>query len=234
MAGHLAQRPHRVPTGLSAVIFDMDGLLVDSEPLYLRAWQEAAAGLGFDLTVELYGSFLGRPEAECEADLMAVFGPAFPLGEFRERWKERWVQLVEAGELLPKPGAAALLRALERSNVPVALATSSTSDYASLSLERTGLSGFFRHVVTAGDVERGKPAPDLFLLAASRLGVPARECLVLEDAPSGARAGLAAGMSVIVVPDLQEPPDDCAQRVLQVARSLDEATPRILLALGVA
>ena len=218
----------------SAVIFDMDGLLVDSEPLYMRSWQQAASELGFTLTDEFYHSLLGLPELDCEPAIISAFGPSFPLSEFRARWKQLWSRFVEAGELHPKPGAPQLLQALRVARIPLALATSSTRDYANLSLQRTGLNGFFRHTVVAEDVSQGKPAPDIFLLAASRLGVPPDQCLLLEDSSTGAEAGLAAGMSVIVVPDLSEPPDECAARVFMVAGDLYEATPHVLRAVRAA
>jgi HAD superfamily hydrolase (TIGR01509 family) len=212
------------------VIFDMDGLLVDSEPLYMRSWQQAASELGFTLTAEFYHSLLGLPESDCESAIISAFGSSFPMREFRARWKQLWSGFVEAGELHPKAGAPQLLQALQAARTPLAVATSSSRAYAMLSLDRTGLSRFFKHTIVAEDVRRGKPAPDIFLLAASRLGVPPGQCLLLEDSFTGAEAGLSAGMSVIVVPDLSAPPDECTARVLMVAGSLQEATPHVLRA----
>jgi HAD superfamily hydrolase (TIGR01509 family) len=224
----------RVSGSHSAVIFDMDGLLVDSEPLYMRAWQQAASELGFALTDEFYHSLLGLPEPESESAVLDAFGSEFRMCDFRTRWKQLWIDMVEAGELQPKTGALELLRALEADRIPLAVATSSSRDYATLSLERTGLRHFFLHTVVAEDVLQGKPAPDIFFHAASRLGVAPSQCLVLEDSSTGAEAGLSAGMSVILVPDLIEPPDECASRVLMVATSLREAGPHVLRAVRAA
>jgi len=218
--------------GAGAVIFDMDGLLVDSEPLYKRAWQGAAAELGFDLGEADYATLLGRAEAECESRLLDLYGRAFPLERFRELWKSAWRRFVEEGGLVAKPGAPDLLSALRRAGSPLAVATSSASGYARLSLERTGLASFFEHVVTADEVRRAKPAPDLFVEAAARLDVPAHRCLVLEDSPAGGEAALAAGMAVILVPDLQTPTRSLAARALGVFASLDEAAPLVLQTIG--
>ncbi len=214
-----------------AVIFDLDGLLVDSEPLYMAAWQGAAFELGFELTDETYYSLIGLPEVECEPIVMEHFGADFPLADFRDRWKQLWSERFDAGELRAKPGAVELLGALDEAKVPVALATSSKRDYATISLRSANLDPYFDHIVTTDDVTRGKPAPDLFLLAASRLGVQPPRCLVLEDSPTGAEAGLSAGMSLVLIPDLCTPPQTYVERAFLVAGSLTEALPRILDAL---
>ena len=218
----------------SAVIFDLDGLLVDSEPLYMRAWQGAAAELGFQLTDDHYYSLLGLAEADYESAMSRSFGARFPLAVFRDRWKSRWSELVHAGELRAKAGARQLLQALEEAHVPVALATSSTRDSATLSIRSADLDSYLRRIVVVDDVARGKPAPDLFLLAATRLGVPPSRCLVLEDSAVGAEAGLSAGMSVILVPDLCQPPEECVARVSMVSASLNDALPHVLRAVRAA
>lgn len=221
----------RLQGGISAVIFDLDGLLVDSEPLYMRAWQAAASELGYELADDYYTSLRGLPEAGYESAIIELFGEDFPLAVFRDHWKRLWSDFVVAGELRAKAGARRLLEALDAARIPVALATSSTRGRATLALRSADLDSYLRHIVVAEDVENGKPAPDLFLLAASRLGVPPSQCLVLEDSAPGAEAGLSAGMSVILVPDLCEPPADCVGRVWMVATSLDDAIPHVLRAL---
>ncbi len=223
-----------MPSTHSAVIFDMDGLLVDSEPLYMRAWQEAASQLGFEITDDHYLSLLGLPERDYETAVLEALGGRFPMEKFRVCWKQLWLKFVSAGELRPKAGAVQLVSALRAARVPVSIATSSTRERATLSLRSTSLDSFFHHIVVSEDVAHGKPAPDGFLLAASRLGVPPSECLVLEDSVTGAEAGLSAGMSVILVPDHSDPPAEYMERVLLVAASLDEATPHVLRAVRAA
>ena len=215
-------------TDHSAVIFDMDGLLVESEPLYMRAWQQAASELGFRLTPAFYQGLIGIPETACSSLLVEEFGPNFSVSQFGDRWKQLWLKYVKDGELVPKPGACELLRSLRGAQVPVAVATSSARSDAELSLRKTNLGQFFSHIVTAEDVTAGKPSPEIYLLAASRLGVIPEHCLVLEDSPAGAVAGLSAGMSVIIVPDLVQPDSELSARSLLVAHDLREATPQVL------
>ena len=208
----------------------MDGLLVDSEPLYMRAWQEAASQLGFEITDDHYFSLLGLPECDYEAAVLDALGGRFPMEKFRACWMQLWLKSVSDGELRPKAGAVQLVAALRAARVPILIATSNSRESATLSLRFASLGSFFHHIVVSEDVAHGKPAPDAFLLAASRLGIPPSECLVLEDSVTGAEAGLSAGMSVVLVPDLADPPAECMERVLLVAASLDEATPHVLRA----
>lgn len=214
-------------------MFDLDGTLVDSEPLYQRAWQEEAAALGFDLSDEQYLGLVGRPEVECERRLVEMLGAALPLERFRIGWKARWAGLVESGDLRAKSGAAALLRCLGEANVPVGLATSSERHYVDHSLRAAGLGNPFRAIATAEEVKNGKPAPDLFLLAAARLNLAPSACLAVEDSEAGAEAAWAAGMSVVWIPDLIEPGAHARERALLVAPDLAAAGPVILEALGV-
>ena len=208
----------------------MDGLLVDSEPLYMRAWQEAALQLGFEITDEYYFSLIGLPEPGYEAAVLDALGEGFPMEKFRECWQQLWLRFVSEGELRPKAGAVQLVTALRSARVPISIATSSPRERANLSLQSANLDSFFHEIVANEDVERGKPAPDAFLLAASRLGISPGECLVLEDSVTGAEAGLSAGMSVVLVPDLADPPAEYMERVFLVADSLHEATPHVLRA----
>jgi HAD superfamily hydrolase (TIGR01509 family) len=212
----------------------MDGLLVDSEPLYKQAWQQAASDLGFDFSDDVYFKLLGLPEKAAEAAVVDVFGESFSLLAFRDRWKRIWSDLAEGGDLQSKAGAHDLLRTLRAAGIPIGLATSSEREYAVLSLERTALIEYFDPILTAEDVERGKPAPDLYRLAASRIGVSTDRCLVLEDSPAGVEAGLAAGMAVIIVPDLLDPPVELAKRAQLVVTNLEEAKPHVLRAVGLA
>ena len=217
---------------LTAVICDMDGLLVDSEPLYKRAWQSAAAELGYGLPDRFHKTLIGTSESHSEQRLLERFGGDFPLPQFREAWREVWRRLLSADRLRAKPGAKAMLEAVRESPARLALATSSGKGFARVTLEQVGFDGYFEHIVTAEDVRHGKPEPDLYLEAARRLGVAPEHCLVLEDSPPGALAGLAAGMSVVVVPDLLQPPVEIVERAMGVFASLDAASPLVLRAVG--
>jgi beta-phosphoglucomutase len=167
-----------VSIGVDAVILDMDGLMLDTEHLYKRAWQAAASELGYRFDDSFYFTLLGRTNAAGELALAEYFGPAFPLARFQTRWAELWRRDVEVSGIPFKPGLAELLAYLAAQAIAVAVATSSDQAYAAFSLKLAGLDERrFAHVVTGDQVQRGKPAPDIYREAASRLGVDPARCL---------------------------------------------------------
>jgi HAD superfamily hydrolase (TIGR01509 family) len=203
----------------SAVIFDMDGLLLDSEPLYRVTWQTAAADLGWPIDDEFYERFVGRGNDEAES-LLREFFPGLPLDEFRNRWRRDWDERLAASPLARKPGAMELLDLLEQRGIPKALATSSPRV---LALRCLGdLASRFTALAFGDEVSHSKPAPDLFLLASERLGIAPAECLVLEDSEAGVRAARAAGMDAIMVPDLVPPSEEVASMATRVCTTLHE------------
>ena len=202
-----------------AVIFDMDGLLLDSEPLYRITWQTAAAELGCLIDDDFYSKFVGRGTDEAELILLEHFGDALPLDEFRIRWKRDFDDRLSREPLPHKPGAIALLDRVDARGIPKALATSTPRALATRCLG--DLTSRFSIFAFGDEVEHSKPAPDLFLLAASRLGVAPDDCLVIEDSEAGVRAAHAAAMAVIMVPDLVEPSPEIAAMAFRVCRSLD-------------
>jgi HAD superfamily hydrolase (TIGR01509 family) len=208
---------------IKAIIFDMDGLMLDTEPLYKVAWQAASAELGYVLDDSLYASLVGRPTRDCEQEVMQQFGSAFPLDRFRVRWPERWQVEVAAKGIQQKPGLLQFLAFLDKQRLPVAVATSSEADYAAFSLRHAGLDGRFAVIVTGDQVARGKPAPDIYLEAARRLQVPPAACVALEDSDAGTLAASRAGMRALLIPDWTRPSDAAVQAAFRVLKSLDEA-----------
>jgi HAD superfamily hydrolase (TIGR01509 family) len=201
-----------------AVIFDMDGLLLDSEPLYRVTWQTAAAQMGCPIDDEFYAHFVGRGNDEAERLLRERFGDALPLDEFRVRWRRDWDERLDRVPPARKPGAMELLDFLHQRGIATALATSSPR---TLALRCLGdLTSRFAALAFGDEVENSKPSPDLFLLASQRLGIAPEHCLVLEDSEAGVRAACAAGMEVIIVPDLIEPSAEIAGMASGVCESL--------------
>ncbi|MDX1388234.1 MAG: HAD family phosphatase [Acidobacteriota bacterium] len=203
-----------------AVIFDMDGLMFDSERLYKDAWQSAAADLGFPISDDLYQDLIGRGNPEGEAILVERLGPDFPVKRFRQDWLERWRATVRTDGIPVKPGLCELLDHLEETATRMALATSTPRNEAMLTLGE--MAARFGAIVTGDDVERSKPEPDIFLAAAERLGVEPSRCVVLEDSEPGVLAARAAGMRVIVVPDIKPPSSEIAARAEAVVSSLHD------------
>lgn len=207
-----------------AVVFDCDGLLLDSEAIYRSSWRTAAAAQGVHIDDATYRTFIGRRIALCEQEV-ATLAPGFDLPRFQRDWRAGWQALAERG-VDPKPGADALIAALAAAGVPLAVATSSQRPQA-----RAALGAWwprFQVVVTGDEVRQGKPAPDIYLLAAQRLGVAPQDILALEDSQAGAESALAAGMTVLVVPDLIPPSAELRARVWQVAPSLSAAHDAVL------
>src|SRR5688572_17294916 len=194
------RRVSAMTSAIAAVVFDMDGLMLDTEPTYKVAWQAASAELGYLLDDASYAKFVGRPTVDCEQGLIDRFGSAFPLDRFRTRWPDIWKADVAANGIHQKPGLLALLDLIESRGLPTAVATSSDADYAAFSLRAAGLEQRFRVIVTGDEVERGKPAPDIYLEAARRLRTEPARCLALEDSEAGILAASRAGMVALLIP----------------------------------
>jgi len=208
---------------IRAVVLDMDGLMLDTEPLYKAAWQQASAELGFDLDDQSYSRLIGRPNRDCERELIHHFGSGFPMSRFKARWPELWQSSVKVRGIPTKAGLFAFLSFVEEHALSSAVATSSDGAYTDFSLRSAGIVGRFDAVVTGDQIERGKPAPDIYREAAARLGLDPAECIALEDSDNGVLAASAAGMVTLCVPDLK-PPSEAAERAAScVLGSLNEA-----------
>lgn len=212
------------------VIFDMDGLLIDSERAALTCWREAAAELSLGLDDTLWLSMVGLHEAGCAKLLDDLLGSA-KAERLTLASKHRYDALLEQGLPL-KSGVHGLLQNLSDFDVPLAVATSTRGERARIKLARSGIDHFFRHVVTSSDVTHAKPAPDLYLLAAERLGIPPSECIALEDSEFGVRAAAAAGLRVIQVPDLVAA-SELSRSLATVVSDLEAARPVIESWLGI-
>ncbi len=210
-----------------AAIFDMDGLLIDSERAIMRAWLEGAQALGFPLAQADFVQVIGRAAPEGSAILTKLLGGD---DAFRQMADHVRATLRAGGDdpVFPlKAGAEALLKALRDAGVPCGVASSSS---VAEIRHRLGGVGVLRHfaAITGGDeVPRGKPDPALYLLAASRLGVAPADCIAFEDSENGARAAQAAGIRVVIVPDLRRPADEVVARAHGVIDSLADAVAHV-------
>jgi HAD superfamily hydrolase (TIGR01509 family) len=205
----------------SAVVFDMDGLLFDTEAIVREAVLAAAARLRFEVPDDLFLSLIGLSSEEGRKRLLAHYGASFDCDAFWRAVDEDFHRLL-AGRTFLKNGVVELLDWLDHRGLPKAIATSSQHVHVERNLAIHGLSGRFQAVVADGDCILGKPNPHPFLEAAQRLGVAAEDCVALEDSPNGVRAASAAGMMTIMVPDLIQPSDDIRRHCLYVARDLHE------------
>ncbi len=207
---------------ISAVVLDMDGLMIDSEPLYKRSMQAAARDLGYDLTDKFMMSLVGRPDTDCRKLIMKEFGNGFPLDTFWEQWPLIWREIASSEGIATKPGLQELLTYISDAGLPSAIATSTYREQAEFSLQAAGVTYTFAHIVTGDQVDRGKPAPDIFLEAARRLDVDPQHCVALEDSENGIRSASAANMIAIMVPDLIPPSDEMHNAASFVMDSLHD------------
>ena len=196
------RRPGASEAPIRALIFDMDGLLIDSEPVAEAALEQFLRQHGHELRPGTMERTLGRRLPEAMVVIAEAYGLTVPLEELTRTY-DRLRLAALRGNLRPMPGAAALLTFARAAGLKLALATSSLRTHADLSLVETRLAGLFDAEATGDEVERGKPEPDIFLLAAQRLQELPRSCVVLEDAPAGLAAAAAAGMRRIWVPNVK-------------------------------
>jgi HAD superfamily hydrolase (TIGR01509 family) len=211
----------------SAVVFDLDGLLLNTEHLARRALRLAGQEIGLDLHEDVCALMIGVPADGCRRLLLDRYGEATPADDLFAASTRHLIALIEDGGMQLQPGASELLTKLEQAGVPHAVATSSSREKALHHLQRAGIVRRFDAILTRDDVARGKPFPDLFLRAAERLQTPPADCLALEDSYNGVRAAHAARMPVIMVPDLLAPTDEMREMSLAVLPDL-HAVARLL------
>ena len=204
----------------AAVIFDMDGLLFDSESLYRDAIIAAAGELGHRFTVEDFLKLVGRPWSVNRATLQEQIGPTNDPDAFRAAWMRQYDGMRAA--LALKVGAMELLDRLNQLQVPCAICTSSSHSDVEHNLTLHTLVGRFDAIIASGDYSRGKPFPDPYLCAAQALDVAPADCLALEDSYNGVRAAAAAGMQTVMVPDLLPATEEVRTLCKFVARDLHE------------
>lgn len=205
----------------SAVLFDMDGLILDSERALLECWRRASDELALGLDDELWLSMIGVHEAACR-DLLHARLPRERADALIERTNALYDDRVRAG-LPTRPGLEPLLDWLDAEAVPRAIATSTLRETAETKLRAAGVRERFHALVAGGDVARFKPAPDVYLAAAEALRTDPRDCLVLEDSEPGVRAALAAGCVPIQIPDLAAPSEAIRALGHRIVDSLHDA-----------
>ena len=183
---------------MAAVIFDMDGVLVDGEPLHYAAAQQVLAEHGATLDEETYRRFIGMTLDSFWEDLQARIGVRLDRDAYTRRYDAVVLERYRADTRV-MPGARGLLARLRAARIPCALASSSKRAWVTAALEAAGLRGYFRVTIAGDEVARGKPDPEVYLAAARGLGVAPTACVVVEDAPAGITAARRAGMRVVAV-----------------------------------
>lgn len=211
----------------SAAIFDMDGLLINSERTIMNTWMTVGLELGLDIRPADYIKIVGRSSSECHAMLTAMLGGELVFQEALTRVRQR----LETPAIQPvfplKPGVYALLTALAEAGIPCAVASSSTRHEIKSRLVQVGVFDLFGTVVGGDEVALGKPNPAVYALAASRLGKLSSDCLAFEDSENGVLAANRAGIQVVTVPDLKQPTAEVIGLSFRVLETLDQAIDHV-------
>lgn len=203
-AGNFVPYGHKI----QGILFDMDGLILDTEKLYTRFWQEAAHCLGYLMTKEQALGMRSMNHTEGEARIKSYFGPDTPYREIRSKRIELMDAFVEKEGVYLKPGIHELLGYLKEHSIKTAIATSSPMDRTLKYLSSVNMEKSFDTIVTAYMVEKGKPEPDIYIHAARQLGLDPGDCLALEDSPSGLTAAHRAGCLPVMIPDQDQPTEE--------------------------
>ena len=199
-------------TLFKTIIFDMDGTLLDSERSLLDLWESVALKKGYVFSREIMESTVGVTFEDTMRIITEAY-PDAPHDEIRKETSARFNEMRANGEIGLQPGVREALEYVSGLGLRIGLCTSTRRSSAIDRLKSAGILDYFDAMAFGDEVKRGKPDPEPYLLAASKLGVDPKDCLVVEDTPSGARSALSAGMAVAVVPDVVSVPDDVAERV---------------------
>jgi beta-phosphoglucomutase-like phosphatase (HAD superfamily) len=212
---------------VQAVIFDMDGVILDSQGLACHAWTRAVQSLGYQLSDELNLELLGRNQSDSDAILRHRLGDGFPVEAARRSATIIFGDLTAADGVPLKSGVGSLLDFLDGRELKKAIATSTPRAACLRHLTRSKLLHRFDATVCGDEVVKGKPAPDIFLQAARLLQIDPASCVVLEDSFAGIRSAYAAGMIPVMVPDLKQPDAEIRALAYRVVPNLDGARDAI-------
>ena len=208
-------------TLFKAAIFDMDGLLINSERIIMQACIHAAREFGINYTQNDYVQLIGRSAPDSTQVMTMQLGGVNNFTQIMNRVDEI---LADSGNYFPlKIGALEIIKHFHAQGIPCGVASSSYQDIITDRLSKVGILDYFSVITGGEEVKRGKPHPDIYLLAIEKLGVTAPECIAFEDSELGARAAIAAGLKVVVVPDLKQPSDYVNKNCYQVLESLSDA-----------
>ncbi len=192
---------------IQAAIFDMDGLLLDSERICMDCFLESCRSIGFEADPAIYICCIGSNVERTREILTEGYGESFRYDEVRSLWRRLYLKEVYEKPVPLKLGAKELLQKISHSGVPMGVATSTQYDLALIKLKNAGIFEYFDFVVAGDQVCKSKPDPEIYLTAANKHEVGVEQCIAFEDSENGVRAAYAAGISVIQVPDIVQPTD---------------------------
>ena len=216
----MAIRIYRPAMPVKGVLFDMDGVILDTEKLYARFWAEAAWALGYPMTYEQALGMRSLSSQAGQAKLESYFGPGVSRPLMRDKRVELMDAYVDIHGVDLKPGIVPLLDALQEKGIPCAITTSSPLERVEKYLRPHGILHRFDKICTGYEVKRGKPAPDIYLYGAESLGLQPQNCLAVEDSPAGIESAFGAGCMAVLVPDLDSATEEMKKMLFAEADSL--------------
>ena len=208
--------------GKKAVIFDMDGVIFDTEKVYLDIWTEVFEKYGYKMTKELYVTVMGTGRKNVIKTFLENFGDDLPIEKMYEEKDNQLFYRIENQGIPLKEGVKELFSMLKEKDYKIALATSAKKERVEKQIKDKWLKESFDAIVCGDDVEKGKPSPDIFLKAAKEIDVEPENCFVVEDSPAGIKAAFSGGMKGIHVEDLKEADEDILKYCEKNFKNLQE------------
>ena len=207
---------------IRAVIFDMDGVIFDSERLVYEGWKALSVKYGFDNLDEIYMKCIGVNSATCRQIYLDFYGEDFPYDKYRQERSDDYHARYSGGRLPMKAGVEELLKYLKETGYKIAIASSTRSALVKEQIEDAGLMKYFDVIVGGDQVKKSKPEPDIFLKAAELLVVKPENAYVIEDSYNGIRAAKSAHMRPIMVPDMVQPDEEMQDKAWKICDSLKD------------
>ena len=208
---------------MNSAIFDMDGVIFDTERLYMRCCVEVGEKIGLENVEEVCKKCIGITSAVTDQIMRESFGEGFSVDDYKGDVYKLFLKYFKDGKEYIKEGVGEILEYLKSNGFKVALASSTKKEDVTRELKEAGLIDYFDELVCGDMVSKSKPEPDIFLEAARRINSTPEECVVLEDSFNGIRAAYSAGMRAIMIPDLLEPDDEMREKAWQIVPTLVEA-----------
>ena len=208
---------------LKAAVFDMDGLMFDTETLVYRNWQKMMDEAGYPYSLDDFKQTVGKRKAEVQNFYFGKYGADFPYWDYSEKGRGMYLDYIAKYGVPVKPGLREVLSYLKEKGFKIALATSTSRKTSVLNLESAGVTAFFDTLVCGEDVTNGKPHPEVFLTAAERLGENPADCVAFEDSINGIKSAHAAGMVTVMVPDMLQPTDEIIPMIDCLCGSLEQS-----------
>ncbi len=204
-------------------IFDMDGLMIDSEKVVYENWQKIMDDNSYEFDIEVFKQTVGKRKVEVEQFYYQKYGNDFPYKSLSEQCHDKYIMRLQNEGIPLKKGLIEILERFRSNGTKIAVATSTSRKTTVLNLEKTGIAKYFDTLVCGEDVTNGKPDPEVYLTASQRLGVSPTECVAFEDSFNGIKSAFGAKMTTVMVPDMVEPTDEILPMVSYLCKDLLQA-----------